>query len=99
MAAVLDDKLTVDDHVLDPVGVAARLVIRGVAADPGWIEHRDVGDRAVAQKATIAEAQACGGRARHLANRLREPDHGLVAHELAEDPGEGTVGPRARLVA
>ena len=55
---VVDDELAVDDHVVDPVRVAARLVVRRVAADGRRVEDHEVGDGAVAERAAVAAARA-----------------------------------------
>ena len=95
--AGVDDERAVDDDVLDAGREAARLVVRRVAPDRRRIEHDEVGQVAVADRAALAQPEPRGGRAGHLADRLLEAEQRLVAHELAEDARVAAVGPRAGL--
>src|ERR1039458_6357729 len=99
MAAIVDDECPVDDHVVDPFRIAARIVDRGQASDPDRVEYDHVGEEPIAQAAAIRDPESGGRRRGHLADRLFEAEQALVTDELAQDPGKRTVGSRAGLVA
>ena len=61
MRATLHDDLAGDDDPLDPIGKLPWLVIRGVRAHAVGVEHHEVGDEPVADRAAIGKAEAGGG--------------------------------------
>ena len=97
--ATVHDERAVDDHGLDPGRVAARLVVGRVRSDRRRVEDHDVGERAVAERPALAQAEPRGRRRGHLAHRLLEAQQRLVADELPEDARERAVRARARLRA
>ena len=73
------------------------IVERRDIADRRRIEDRHIGDHAGPQNAAIGEADACGGTRRHFSYRVLERQQMLVAHVLAENPGERSPAARVRL--
>ena len=82
-----------------PTGELLGVGARGGRADRARVENHDVGDEAVAQQAAVAQTQPLRGKRRHLADRLRQAQHALVARELAQDDREAAVGARTRELA
>jgi hypothetical protein len=87
VGAVTDDDRPVDDHVLDPVGELAGLVVGGVALHGLRIEDDDIGDVPVLELAASREAEPGGRRPEDLdfekAAALRDKIKALEAYELA----------------
>src|SRR5213078_3369713 len=84
-AAALDDDRPAHNDGLDPFRLARRLVDRRATPNGRRIEDHEVGDRAVADRPAVREPETGSGHAGHPADRVLEPEEGLVADELAED--------------
>jgi hypothetical protein len=94
--AVLQDLRAVDEHVAHADGVLVRVLERRTVGNPGGIEDDNVGEHAFADVASRIELQVCGGQPTQPPHGLLERDDVFLAHVLAEQPGEITVGARVR---
>jgi hypothetical protein len=61
------------------------------------IEHDDIGDRAVANHASVAKAEDHCREARHRPNGIWQVDDVAIANVHRELPREGTIAARMRL--
>ena len=80
VVAILDYRLAVDYYVADALG---ELLWFGHGRGGGYccrIEYHDVGFHAVAQQATIVDAQALRWETGHLADALFHTEAALLAH-------------------
>jgi diguanylate cyclase (GGDEF)-like protein len=75
------------------------LVVRGVAPDGLGVEHDEIGQVAIADRAALPKTESRRRGTGHLSDRLLQAEQALVSDELAEDPRIGAVRPRARLGA
>jgi hypothetical protein len=89
MSLSLDDQGPIDKDVVNPLGVAVRVVLEGIAvwrevrcpvADTFQIEHDNVCPRTGPQHPAIQQPEPLGGEGGHLANGLFEGQHWLVPH-------------------
>ena len=73
-----------------------RLVIGRHVLYARRIEHGDVGLHAGAQHAAIAKTETRSGKRGHLAHRVLQSNHALLAHVHAKHAGERAVAARMR---
>src|SRR3954469_2393083 len=97
VAAAFDGDAAVDDHDVDADGILLRLLERAVVGDGLRIEDDDIGEEAFFDRAAIGELHLRRRAAGHLADRIRQLEHVLVADVAAENPRERAVGPWVRL--
>src|SRR5262249_19670177 len=67
---LLHDQRAVDDHVMDALGIAARIFVGGGVAERVGIENHQVGHHTGADNPAIPAAKPPGGRRGHLADAL-----------------------------
>lgn len=85
--------LAVDEDVLDAGGVLAGAAPGGGGVDGCGVEDDDVGFHAVAEEATVRDAESECGEGGHFSNSLGEGDEFFAADVVGEEGGEGAVGP------
>ena len=81
---VVVDHFAADDHVVDALGQAVGLVVRGGVLQAVKVEQDEVGVVAVADEALVLHQQVLGGQTRHLADDLLERHDVLLLDEVRD---------------
>src|SRR2546422_2651669 len=81
----------------DTDGIAVGLVVRRLVGDPPGIEHDEIGLRAHADHAAVAQLEPLCRQSRHLVHGLGQPEDALLARVLAEHARERAVAARVGL--
>src|SRR5262245_13722418 len=80
MAAVVDGHHAVDDYIRNAFWKLMGPLEGGGVDDGPGIEHDQVGEVALAQAASLADAELVGGQAGHLADGFGQLEQVLLAH-------------------
>src|SRR5256886_5904662 len=85
----------VHEHVAHPHRELIRLLVGRAVADRGRVAQHDAGVHSLAQPAAVSDRQPLRHGPGHLADRILQGEHLLLAHEATEDAG--VVPVRARV--
>ena len=91
-----DHDHAVHDHIGNPDRVLRGVLEGGLVHDRVGVEDGYVGAHAWPEHPAIGEARDLGGKRRHLADRVGQRQHFLLAHVDTEHAREGPIKPRVR---
>src|SRR5262245_26257500 len=82
--ALVEHDLAVDNHGVDADGILKWILEGRAIGDGSRVEQHEIGGLARRDRSTIAEAEDRRWKRRHLADRLLEREHLLLAHVASE---------------
>src|SRR5688572_15157644 len=94
MFAVIDDDLSVHQHVIDAYRIDKRLLISSSILNRVVVEDDDVGPTAFADHAARLQTHPCRGPRGHLADRLLERQHSLFPNIARDETRKVAIAAR-----